>query len=68
MTQEKQKLSLAVGQHVWTTVSHYGKVQKMTEGIVTDVHSGYCEVDIMSLHGGAPWIVYYANKDLIPIN
>jgi hypothetical protein len=33
-------------------------------GIVVAVHDGYCDVDIMGLHGGAPWIVQYTNTSM----
>jgi hypothetical protein len=29
-------------------------------GKVVSVESGYYKVDIMSLHGGAPWVVTYS--------
>ena len=55
---------LGVGQKVWTTVSVNGITQRMASGIITAVHSGYCEVDVMSLHGGAPWVQYHNTHSL----
>lgn len=46
-----------IGDKVYTTVFSLGKQQKMSLGIIVAVHSGYYDVDIMSIHGGAPWIV-----------
>ena len=36
----------------------------MANGKIVAIHSGYCDVDIMSLHGGAPWIVQETNSSL----
>ena len=46
-----------IGQKVWTGVFVCGEWQRMAAGIVIEIHSGYYSVDIMSLHGGKPWIV-----------
>ena len=48
-----------IGQKVWTGVWVMGKWQRMAVGIITAVYSGYYDVDIMSLHGGAPWITQH---------
>ena len=53
-----------VGQKVWTSVSFGGVRKRMTQGVIVAVHSGYCDVDVMSLHGGAPWIVQQTNSAL----
>ena len=64
----QQQFPFRIGQHVWVIKSVSGKVLKRTEGIVMDIHSGFSEVDIKSVHGGAPLIVPYSNSDLIRIN
>lgn len=53
-----------IGDKVNTTVSVCGIPQLMAQGIVTGVHSGYCDVDVMGLHGGAPWIQQHADSSL----
>ena len=53
-----------VGQKVWTSVSVGGARNRMAQGVIVAVHDGYCDVDIMSLHGGAPWIVKQTNSAL----
>ncbi len=53
-----------VGQKVWTSVSVGGVSKRMAQGVIVAVHSGYCDVDVMSLHGGAPWIVQQTNSAL----
>ncbi len=55
---------ISCGQKVFTTVSRGGEVVRMASGIVVGVHSGYCDVDVMSLHGGAPWIQQHSNSSL----
>jgi hypothetical protein len=57
-----------VGQRVWTTICCGNLPQRMAEGVVVGLHSGYCDVDVMSLHGGAPWIQQHANHTLLPSN
>lgn len=54
-----------VGDKVHTCVFVAGVRQKMSAGIVTAIHSGWCEVDVMSLHGGAPWIRFESNSHLV---
>lgn len=47
-----------VGKRVERCVYVLGERIAMGHGIVTrQVNSGVVEVDIMSLHGGAPWLV-----------
>lgn len=53
-----------LGKKVWTTVSAGGQTVRMAQGIVVGVHSGYCDVDVMSLHGGAPWIQKHTTTSL----
>lgn len=36
-------------------------------GVVTAIYSGYCDVDVMSLHGGAPWIQQHTTTSLEPV-
>jgi len=55
---------LKVGQTVETSVSVCGERRPMATGKIVAVHSGYCDVDIMSLHGGNPWIIYPTNTSL----
>ena len=55
------------GQYVWTTVTVNGKTQRMAKGEIVGIHSGYCDVDVMSLHGGAPWIQQHDNSSLEPV-
>lgn len=57
---------MKTGQRVWTTVSMGGRIQRMASGIVVATHDGYCDVDVMSLHGGAPWIQQHTNTSLEP--
>jgi len=47
----------SIGDLVETGVYIFGERIPMSKGRITSIHSGYCKVDIMSLHGGAPWIV-----------
>lgn len=47
---------MKIGQRVWTGVYVLGKWQRMALGVIVAIHSGYYDVDVMSLHGGAPWI------------
>lgn len=56
-----------IGQRVWTTVTFGKKTQRMAQGVITGMHSGYCDVDVMSLHGGAPWIQQHTNTSLEPV-
>ncbi len=60
-------MQFKVGQRVWTTVMTNGVTQRMARGIVVAIHSGYCDVDVMSLHGGAPWVQQHANASLEPV-
>ncbi len=52
------------GQKVQCGVYVCGEYRPTYTGVVTQVYSGYCDVDIMSLHGGAPWIVKQPNSHL----
>ena len=45
-----------VGDRVRNGVYVCGEYRPMEDGVVTRVCSGYCEVDVMSHRGGAPWI------------
>lgn len=58
MTTLPSEPGFKVGDKVYTTVSVGGETRPMAAGIITEIRSGYYMVDIMSLHGGAPWIVY----------
>jgi hypothetical protein len=45
------------GKTVYTTVSVCGERKRVSPGlVVSDTGNGCCDVDIMSLHGGRPWI------------
>ena len=55
----------SVGQKVWTGVWVYNEWHRMALGIIVAVHSGYYDVDIMSLHGGAPWITQHDYVELV---
>lgn len=69
MSSETQSNDLfRVGQFVQTLVFIGAKSQPMAKGKVVAVHSGFCEVDIMSLHGGAPWVVYHPNNALLRLD
>lgn len=57
-------MRLTVGRRVRSGVWVGGTWQPMALGIIVAVHSGYCDVDIMGLHGGAPWVVQYTNTSL----
>lgn len=57
-----------VGQRVWTTVTVAGTIRRMAMGIVVGIQSGYCDVDVMSLHGGAPWIQKHSDTSLEAIS
>jgi hypothetical protein len=57
-------MRLTVGRKVRSGVWVGGTWQPMALGIIVAVHSGYCDVDIMGLHGGAPWVVQYTNTSL----
>jgi len=48
---------IRVGDKVETCVYVCGERRPMNRGMVVRVHSGYCDVDIGSLHGCAPWVV-----------
>ena len=48
-----------IGEKVWTGVFVCNKWRRMSPGIITMVHSGYCDVDVMGLHGGNPWITQH---------
>jgi hypothetical protein len=48
-----------VGQMVETAVYVGRDRVPMSKGRIVAVHSGYCDVDVMSHHGGAPWIQSY---------
>lgn len=49
------------GMKVRRFVSACGEQVEVGPGVVvSDDDSGVCRVDIMSLHGGAPWIVHEA--------
>jgi hypothetical protein len=50
-------MDIKIGDLVETAVYVLNKRIPMSKGIVVAIHPGYCEVDIMSLHGGAPWII-----------
>lgn len=47
---------MSIGHKVWTGVFVGGEWVRTAMGVVVGIHSGYYDVDIMSLHGGAPWI------------
>ena len=53
-----------LGDKVITGVYISTKFQPMASGIIVGVHGGYCDVDTMSLHGGAPWIIQYRNTHM----
>jgi hypothetical protein len=55
---------ITVGSRVRSNVYVLGKRVPMQVGIVTEVRDGCCAVDIMSLHGGAPWVVWEATSHL----
>jgi hypothetical protein len=55
-----------IGQRVTTGIYVGGEFMPMCQGDVVAVHDGFCEIDRMSLHGGAPWIVYEAFSNLQP--
>lgn len=52
------------GQKVQCGVYVCGEYRPTYIGVVTRVCSGYCEVDIMGLHGGAPWVIKKTNSEL----
>jgi hypothetical protein len=53
------------GRRVMRTVSIAGKEIVLGPGTVTrDEGTGTCEVDIMSLHGGAPWLLLESKASL----
>ncbi len=56
-----------VGDKVETAVFVCGKRVPMWQGIIVRVHSGYCDVDIGSLHGAAPWIVSENTSHLLKL-
>lgn len=56
---------ITIGSHVWTGVHVCGKWQRMAQGIVTEWCNGYWKVDVMSLHGGAPWITNHVHLEKI---
>lgn len=65
---QEQHAALRIGQRVWTTVTVAGKRQRISSGIITGVHSGFCDVDVMPpFGGGAPWIQQHTNTSLEPI-
>ena len=45
-----------VGDMVETCVFVLGERIPMAHGRVVAIHGGYCDVDVMSHHGGRPWI------------
>lgn len=49
-------LPFPIGSRVMTGVFVMNQWHPMHPGIVVADHNGYCDVDVMSLHGGAPWI------------
>jgi hypothetical protein len=55
---------IKVGSRVRSNVYVNGERVPMHVGIVTEVRDGCCAVDRMSLHGGAPWIVWEATSQL----
>lgn len=59
MTQE-----LTVGSRVRSHVFVLGKRVPMHCGTVVTDYGDTCDVDRMSLHGGAPWVVREAKSDL----
>lgn len=57
---------IKIGSRVYTTVSVCGKTQRISLGVVvSDDGGGTCGVDIMSLHGGAPWVGLHEKSNLI---
>lgn len=58
--------NIQVGDRVRTGVSVCGEWQPMAEGIVKWVSAdgSIADVDVMSLHGGAPWIRTEATSSL----
>lgn len=57
---EKLEGEFKVGDKVYTGVFVCGEWRRMASGIITKVGGCY-EVDVMSLHGGAPWLTYHTH-------
>jgi hypothetical protein len=55
---------IKVGSRVRSNVYVHGECVPTHVGIVTEVRGGCCAVDRMSLHGGAPWVVWEATSHL----
>ena len=55
-----------ISSKVYTTVSVLGERVRMAQGSVVGQSFDRCnsEVDIMSLHGGRPWVILHATRDL----
>lgn len=56
--------TFSVGDKVQGGVFVAGQWVKTRTGIVVAVHSGYCDVDVGSLHGCAPWVLKEPNNCL----
>jgi hypothetical protein len=61
---------IKIGDKVYTTVSVCGRIVRMSPGIVVEQtsDSSVSSVDVMSLHGGRPWIRLEATSNLIPFD
>lgn len=53
-----------IGERVRTGVYVCGEFRPMVDGIIVAVHNGYCDVDVMSFRGGAPWVRSYTYGEL----
>ncbi len=49
-------MKFKIGDKVWTGVFVNNEWQRMAGGVVVGMIKGCYEVDVMSHHGGAPWI------------
>lgn len=54
---------MKIGAKVWTGVHFCGEWHRTALGVVTGIHSGFYDVDVMSLHGGSPWITQHTHLE-----
>ena len=54
----KKIAPIKIGDKVWVGLSVYKRWWRTSVGYVVDICDGYYVVDVMSHHGGAPWLRY----------
>jgi len=66
-TPEIKRTKPRIGDMVQTGVFVLNEWVPMASGRIVDDHGGYFDVDVMSHHGGAPWVTQHTYAQVRPV-